>query len=155
MTTRTPADLVREFFAVVRSGDDPARAGEYFAPLVAAHQVTSEAPTTVHRTPAQYAEHVEEMRAAYGRFTLTVDELLADGDRVYVRWTQRGRHVGEVDGRAPTGAEVVQVASCVYRVADDRVVEYWMQIDRAGLAAQLAAATDPAGPSAAGATMVR
>ncbi|WP_264029348.1 ester cyclase [Cellulosimicrobium sp. SH8] len=155
MTTRTPADLVREFFAVVRSGDDPGRAAEYLAPLVAAHQVTSEAPTTVRRTPERYAEHVEEMLAAYGRFALTVDELLADGDRVYVRWTQRGRHVGEVDGHAPTGAEVVQVASCVYRVVDDRVVEYWMQIDRAGLAAQLRAGSHPARPSAAGATMVR
>ncbi|MBD8058232.1 ester cyclase [Cellulomonas sp. JH27-2] len=80
------------------------------------------------RTPAQYAEHVHEMLAEYGRFTLTVDEVIAAGDRVYVRWTQHG-HV--------SGRPVVQVASCVYRV-DGLIVEYWMQIDRAGLAAQLA-----------------
>nr|WP_194720193.1 ester cyclase [Cellulosimicrobium arenosum] len=130
--------MVRDFFDVVRSGREPGRAGEFMAPLVRAHQVTSHAPTTVERTPAEYAEHVGAMVTAYGHFSLTVDELLADDDRVYVRWTQRGRHLGDVDGIAPTGREVVEVASCVYRVAADRVVEYWIQVDRAGLAAQLA-----------------
>lgn len=139
MTDRTPEALVREFFSVVRSGAAPRRAGDFMAPRVRAHQVQAEAPTTVERTPDQYAEHVEEMLAVYGPFRLTVDEVLAAGDKVYVRWTQDGNHVGEVDGHAPTGRPVTQVASCVYRVEDGRIVEYWMQIDRAGLAAQLGA----------------
>lgn len=133
----SPEALVREFFDVVRSGRHPERAADYLAGTVRAHQVWSEGPVTVERTPAQYTEHVEEMLAAYGAFALRVDEVLAAGDRVYVRWTQTGTHVGPVDGVAPTGRPVVQVASCVYRVEDGRVVEYWMQIDRAGLAAQL------------------
>ncbi len=107
------------------------------APHVRAHQVTAEAPTTVERTPADYAAHVEEMRAAYGDFDLVVDELLADGDRVFVRWTQTGRHVGEVDGFAPTGLTVVEFASAVYRVEGGRIAEYWIQVDRAGVEAQL------------------
>ncbi|GII99946.1 SnoaL-like polyketide cyclase [Sediminihabitans luteus] len=138
--TPTPEQVVREFFAVVRSGREPARAAEFMAPRVQAHQVQAENPTTVERTPAQYAEHVAEMLAAWGPFTLDVDEVLAAGDKVYVRWTQHGRHVGEVDGHAPTGEPVVEVASCTYRVADGAIVEYWIQIDRAGITAQLDAA---------------
>ncbi|MFF2620385.1 ester cyclase [Oerskovia jenensis] len=139
MSTPPPEALVREFFAVVRSGTAPHRAGDFMAPRVHAHQVQAEDPTTVERTPEQYAEHVEEMIAAYGPFRLTIDEVLAAGDKVYVRWTQEGNHLGEIDGHAPTGRPVVQVASCVYRVEDGLIVEYWMQIDRAGLTAQLAA----------------
>ncbi|MFG3703403.1 ester cyclase [Micromonospora sp. NPDC047670] len=64
-------------------------------------------------------------------------EILGSGDKVYARWTQRGHHVGEVDGRAPTGAPVTQLTSAVYRVVDGLIVEYWIQIDRHGLRAQL------------------
>ncbi|HEU4325149.1 MAG TPA: ester cyclase [Roseiflexaceae bacterium] len=133
----SPADVVRAFFSEVRSGRDPDRAVELMAPLVLAHQVVSEEPVTVERTPQNYADHVREMQAVFGRFELEISELLADGDRVYVRWRQTGRHMGEYDGFAPTGLPLVEIASAVYRVADGRIVEYWIQIDRAGLQAQL------------------
>ena len=133
----TPEAVVRAFFADVRSGRDTARAHDLMSPRVLAHQLVSEAPAMVERTPADYATHVEEMTAAYGDFDLAVDELLADGDRIYVRWTQTGRHVGPVDGFAPTGLPVVEVASAVYRVEAGRIAEYWIQIDRAGIEAQL------------------
>jgi len=132
-----PERVVRSFFEVVRSGAAPDRAGEFMAPRVLAHQVQSEDPTTVERTPAQYAEHVREMLAAYGPFTVTLEEVLAARDRVYVRWRQQGHDVGRPHA---TGRPVTELASCVYRVVDGLVVEYWIQVDRAGVAAQLPAA---------------
>jgi len=106
-----------------------------------AHQVQSEDPSIVYRTPQQYAAHVQEMIAAYGRFTITIDELFGSGEKVYARWTQHGHHVGPVDGAAPTGAPVTQVTSAVYRVHDGLIAEYWIQIDRHGLRMQLAPGT--------------
>lgn len=132
-----PRDVVRDFLTVVRSGAQPERAGEFMAPEVAAHQLQGEDPVTVTRTPQEYAEHVREMRSANGDFSLVIDELLADGDRVYARWTQKGMHVGEIDGVAPTGLPITQLTSCVYRVDAGRIVEYWIQIDRLGVRAQL------------------
>jgi len=132
-------DVVHAFLLFVRSGETPARAGEFMAARVRAHQVQAEAPLTLERSPAQYCEHVRDMRAAFGPFSITIDEIFADGDRVYARWTQHGRHLGEIDGYAPTGRPLMQIASAVYRVEDDRIVEYWIQIDRGGLQAQLAA----------------
>ncbi|MER5746547.1 ester cyclase [Streptomyces sp. NPDC059913] len=130
-------DTVRQFLLQVRSGLHPERAGHFMAGLVRAHQVASEAPEVVERTPRQYTEHVQEMLDAYGPFTLTVDELIAEGDRVYARWTQDGRHVGPVGGHAPTGARITTMTSAVYRVEDGLIVEYWIQIDRQGTATQL------------------
>lgn len=137
MSPQTPKELVLAFFANIRSGRQLDQVHEYMAEQVLAHQLTAEQPTTVQRTPAAYAEHVREMLAAYGPFTLEITECLAEGDRVYVRWQQSGTHLGEVDGYAPTGLPLIEIASAVYRVESGRIAEYWMQIDRAGMELQL------------------
>ncbi|MFE2725867.1 ester cyclase [Kitasatospora sp. NPDC059327] len=67
-----------------------------------------------------------------------LDELLADGDRVNARWTRHGHHLAPIDGRPPPGRPLTEKASAVHRVEAGRIVEYWIQIDRQGLLAQLA-----------------
>ncbi|MFS0837225.1 ester cyclase [Paenibacillus sp. 1P03SA] len=137
MTALKPEEVVKRFFDEVRSGKNLAAAPELMAGKVFAHQVQSEQEVTVERTPGVYAEHVREMLDAYGPFTLEVQELLGSGDRVYVRWKQTGTHIGEVDGYAPTGLPVIELASAVYRVESGKIAEYWIQIDRAGIERQL------------------
>jgi predicted ester cyclase len=127
--------VVTEFLSDVRSGRDLSRATELMAPVVLAHQVRAEDEMTVERTPQNYVEHVREMVETWGSFTLEVQELLVDGARAYVRLLQIGRH-------APTGRAVRQINSIVYHVENALITEYWIQIDRAGLAAQLAEATN-------------
>lgn len=137
--TATPKALVQGFLREVRAGLHPERAGEYLAPQVTAHQLNAESPTEVLRTPADYAQHVFEFKQTYGDFDFAVTELIADGDRVYARWRQTGCHVGAIGDYPPTRRSVVELASAVYRVADGRIVEYWIQIDRQGIDAQLRA----------------
>jgi predicted ester cyclase len=122
--------VVTEFLAYVRSGRDPSRARSFMAPRVRAHQVQSEEPLTIVRTPAEYADHVREMVDTWGDFQLEVEDLLVDGPRAYVRLTQTGRH-------AATGRVARQTNAIVYHVENGLITEYWMQIDRAGLTAQL------------------
>jgi predicted ester cyclase len=136
-TRAAPADVVTEFFAVVRSGRAPDRAAEFMASTVLAHQLNAEEELTVVRTPAEYAAHVREMLATYGDFRLETTELMAQGDRVYVRWRQTGVHRSLIDGWAPTGRPLTELASAVYRVQGGKIVEYWIQIDRQGLRLQL------------------
>lgn len=139
VTTRPPRAVVSEFLRVVRSGLDPARAGEFLAPEVIAHQLNAEHPESVRRSPRAYAEHVEEFRRLFGDFRFEVTELLADGNKVYARWIQRGCHIAAIDGFRPTQRPLVEYASAVYRVEDGRIAEYWIQIDRSGLQLQLEA----------------
>jgi predicted ester cyclase len=132
-----PAGVVRSFLDEVRTGRDPDAAAQYFAPRVSAHQVTSEGETTVLRTPADYAAHIREFLALFGRYRFSVEEIIAQGDRVYVRWRQQGHHQASLRGEAPTGAPLTEISSAVYRVNDGRIVEYWIQTDRKGLEIQL------------------
>ena len=133
----TPKETVLEFFSWVRSGRDLERVHNLMAPQVLAHQVVSEALQTVTRSPQNYLEHMLEMRTTYGEFSLKLEEVLTDGDRVYVRWKQEGRHLETLEGFAATGKPLIENASAVYRVKHNKIVEYWIQIDRAGLRAQL------------------
>lgn len=133
----TAEQVVRGFFQEVRSGQAPDNAHLYMAPLVLAHQMNSENPVTVRRTPQEYADHVREMQAAYGTFQLEIEELIAGEDKVYVRWKQTGKHVGPAEGFAASGKEVIELASAVYRIDHNRIVEYWIQIDRHGILEQM------------------
>ncbi|WP_040205750.1 ester cyclase [Neobacillus jeddahensis] len=133
----TPEQIVREFFEEVRSGNNPDYSNQLMAEQVLAHQIVSEEEQTVLRTPKDYAEHVREMIEAYGNFSLEIQEFLVDGSKVYVRWKQKGTHVGEIDGYQPTGLPVIQMASAVYRIENEKISEYWIQIDRLGIQKQL------------------
>ncbi|KLU58187.1 ester cyclase [Paenibacillus amylolyticus] len=133
----TAEQIVRTFFEEVRSGRNPDYASSVMAEQVLAHQVISEAEVTVTRTPSDYTDHVREMIEAYGEFSLEILELLTQGDKVYVRWRQTGTHIGEVDGYSPTNLPVIEIASAVYRVENEQIAEYWIQIDRLGIEKQL------------------
>ncbi|EUJ43347.1 ester cyclase [Listeria riparia] len=129
--------LVKRFFEEVRSGRYPERAAKYMAEVVHAHQVISENAQTVVRTPQDYTNHVHEMIEAYGDFSVEVQECIATEEKVYVRWKQVGTHIGIVDGYEPTGLPIIEIASAVYRIQNEKIVEYWIQIDRAGIETQL------------------
>src|SRR5689334_22232064 len=102
--------VVTDFLHYVRSGVAPERASEFMAPVVLAHQVQSEGEVTIERSPDDYAEHVHEMIARWGQFTLTVDELLVDGARAYARLMQVGRDLSpDGDSQSGTGGAVRQI----------------------------------------------
>ncbi|MCF0075715.1 ester cyclase [Dyadobacter sp. CY261] len=130
-------ELVHLFLSEVRSGKFPERARLYMAGTVIAHQVQSEAPVSIERTPEDYANHVREFIRLFGQFEFQITELLADGPKVYARWVQDGCHLQEMDGHKPTGAPLVEYTSAVYRVENGKIAEYWLQTDRKGFETQL------------------
>ncbi|WP_420150509.1 ester cyclase [Spirosoma sp.] len=134
---KSAKEVVDGFLRTVRSGLYPERAGDYMAEIILAHQLTAEKPTTIRRTPANYADHVKDFQRLFGDFELEITELLAEDNKVYVRWKQTGRHLAEIDGYAPTGLPLIEMTSVVYRVEQEKIVEYWLQTDRLGFELQL------------------
>lgn len=129
--------LIRRFLEEVRSGKNPDRAGLYMADTLLAHQLNAEAETTVKRTSQNYAEHVKDFLTLYGEFHFEITEIIAEGDRVYARWKQTGKHLATIDGHPATGKPIIEIASAVYRIENGKIKEYWIQIDRLGLEKQL------------------
>jgi len=79
------------------------------------------------------------VRTAFPDIHPTVDDTVAEGDRVAVRVTARGTHRGTFMGIAPTGKQVEWKEIHIYRIAGDKIVEHWGQIDQLGLLQQIGA----------------
>lgn len=68
----------------------------------------------------------------------TIEDVVAESDRVVVRWTNSGTHVGEFAGIPATGGTFTIAGIDIYRLADDgRLAEHWHVIDQLGMLGQL------------------
>jgi steroid delta-isomerase-like uncharacterized protein len=75
---------------------------------------------------ADGAEYVvTTMYGAHPDLRFTVDDLVAEGDRVTIRWTLRGTNTGPMLGRPPSGQPVELAAIVIFRIADGRIAERW------------------------------
>jgi predicted ester cyclase len=69
--------------------------------------------------------------------TFTVEDVVAEGDRVVVRWTNSARHVGDFLGIPPTGRSCAIAGIDIYRLEDGRLAEHWHVIDQLAMLQQL------------------
>ncbi len=83
------------------------------------------------------------MRSAFPDLHLTIEDMIAEGDKVVMRSTWSGTHQGEFMGIPATGRRVTVSAIDISRVADGRMVEHWEQFDALGLMQQLGAVPPP------------
>ena len=74
---------------------------------------------------------------------VTVEDLLADGDKVIERTTAKATHTGEFNGIPPTGKPVVWTEIHIYRLENGKIVELWSEINLLGLLVQLGAIPSP------------
>jgi len=74
---------------------------------------------------------------------VTIDDLIAEGDRVAERATARATHLGDFNGIPPTGRKVSWTEQHLYRFRDGKIVEHWADVDIAGLMAQIGAPVPP------------
>ncbi|MDQ0465144.1 steroid delta-isomerase-like uncharacterized protein [Caulobacter ginsengisoli] len=72
-------------------------------------------------------------------YHLDIHDLVESGDRVAVRWTATGRHIGSYFGEPPTGKLVTSFGMHFHRIAGGRIAEDWEVIDFAAFRKQLGA----------------
>jgi predicted ester cyclase len=74
---------------------------------------------------------------AFPDLHISLDEFVAEGDRVFLRSTMTGTHDGECQGIPATGRHIAVESAEVYRVANGKFVGYWCMVEVAGLMRQL------------------
>jgi len=97
----------------------------------------------------------EDLKAAIDRVAggladaeFTIDDLIAEGDRVAVSLTTAATQVGPFMGMPPSGRRYSIEEIHIFRLRDGKVVEHWHQFDQMGLMKQLGAM--PGGPAGGG-----
>ena len=107
-----------------------------FDELMASDYVWHIASTTMQgREPAK--QLISRFLSAFPDGRYTIEDMIAEGDRVVVRQTFRGTHQGDFMGIAPTGKQVTVTEIEIFRVANGRGVENWTNSDDLGLLQQL------------------
>jgi predicted ester cyclase len=94
-------------------------------------------------SPAHITTMRQRLLTAFPDFHLTIEDQVAEGDKVVTRVTFRGTHLGEYRGVASTGRQVVWTGIAVDRIVNGRAVEGWHQADQLGLLQQLGIAVMP------------
>lgn len=125
MSTEDNKTFIRRYFDAL-SGKDKATA-------VVNRYVTDE----------ELKHHIAFYEAAFPNYELIAEDMIAEGDKVVVRSTFRGTHKGDLMGIAPTGKQVTMPLMLIYRIADDKIVEHWMQADALGMMQRLGVVPAP------------
>ena len=89
--------------------------------------------------PAGYLAIIGMMRGGFPDIQWTLEETIAEGDKVAARFTMRGTHQGTFFGVPPTGKKIVVQAMNFYRLSGGQFVEERAQPDFLGLLQQIGA----------------
>ncbi|MFA6000912.1 MAG: ester cyclase [Thermoleophilia bacterium] len=84
-------------------------------------------------------ELVMAFRAAFPDINVTIEDLVAEGDRVFIRANWEGTHKGEFMGISPTGKRIFFSSMDEIRISDGKIKEHWGITDTIALATQLGA----------------
>ncbi len=87
--------------------------------------------------PEGVKQFVQIYRAAFPDVRITINDQIAEGDKVVTRWTATGTHKGELMGIAPTNKHATVTGVDVDRYQNGKVVEAWASYDMLGMLQQL------------------
>ena len=85
----------------------------------------------------QYLQVNHMARSAFSDLSRTVEDLIAEGDKVAVRITARGTHTGIYQGLTASGKKTEISGIAIRRIVDGKIVEEWVINDQLGLMQQL------------------
>lgn len=84
-----------------------------------------------------FIDYAETVRAAFPDFTNSVEELIAEGDKVAACLTYRGTHRGEIFDIEPTGRSIRYIGTAIFVFRDGLIGNAWVLGDRLELLQQL------------------
>jgi predicted ester cyclase len=144
MSLEANKEIVRRVLAEFWLGGNVGVLDELFAPDYVNHELSRPEVKGL----AAYKEWANEARLAWKQgfpdFTITIEDLVAEDDRVAKRWILRGTHTGEFLGTPPTNRKVTMLAMTLYRTVGGKVREIYWNYDALGLMQQLGGIQAPA-----------
>jgi steroid delta-isomerase-like uncharacterized protein len=82
-------------------------------------------------------QYLTILRKVFPDINLTIEDQVAEGDRVVTRWIARSTHRGEFQGIPATNKQVSLTGTDIDRIASGKIVECWTNADEQGLLQQL------------------
>ncbi|MBN1482929.1 ester cyclase [candidate division KSB1 bacterium] len=116
--------LIRQYLAALSGKDKP------------------ESIVNIYVSDEKLRQHIKQFESAFPRYKLTLDDMIAEGNKVAVRATWHGIHKGEFMGIQPTSKQVALTGILIYRIVNGRIVDHWMSFDNLELMRQFGVIPD-------------
>jgi len=120
--------ILEEFF----SQGDLSKTEELFSSAIVVHD-----PDKELRGLEQIKQGLTRLRTAFPDLHYTVEDMMAEGDKVMIRFTGQGTHRGEFRGIPPTDKNMTYTGIMILRFVERKVVDYWAVSDVLGIFQQL------------------
>ena len=133
--------LMRRYYEDFFNNGNSAIGEELLSPNI--DHVAHGAPPGTPPGPEGAIEAIGRYRAGFPDLRVTIEDIVAEGDKVACRVTFRGTHKGEFQGIAPTNKQVTVTAISINRIDGDKIVERSVLLDRMSLMQQLGAVPKP------------
>lgn len=104
--------------------------------LVASNFVFHNSVQTLYG-PEGFKQFATTYHSAFPEAHFTVEDVIAEGDTVALRWSARATHKGELLGIPPTGKEVVVTGITITLISNGKSVESWGEFDALGMLQQI------------------
>jgi len=87
-------------------------------------------------------QHILFFEKIFPHYEIIVDELLAEGDRIFVRSHMKGQHLGDTDHIPATQKNIETPFALGYRIQNDKIVDFWAIANEMELFEQLGLTRD-------------
>jgi len=140
--------VVRRFYEDMLTGHHLEVAGELFTEDFVDHD--AESPEGRLSGIEGAKQEVGVYIQAFPDLVVTIEDCLAEGDRVAIRGVLTGTHRGELAGIPATGQPVKVTVQQSFRLRDGKIAEAWLEIDRLGILQQIGAIPAPTAAASGG-----
>jgi len=82
-------------------------------------------------------EYTSQFRTSFSNMVHNIEDIIAQGDMVAVRYSAKMTHIGEFQGIPPTEKEASFTAMEFCRISEGKIIEVWQDVDALGLMMQL------------------
>ena len=124
--------LVRRIFEEGLNQNKPGVFDELIAPSYVNHDLPAPAPG-----PEGFKMVIGMFLAAFPDMRVTIEDELAEGNKVMTRGYFTGTHKGDFQGIPPTGKQIKVKYIDIWLVENDKLVENWVRLDELGMLQQL------------------
>lgn len=135
MQAQENKELIRQFYTDVYIDWKFEVADTLLSPDFTDHDM----PPGMAAGPAGFRQFYDMLRTSFPDLHYSVQQLIAEDDKVVVHWTWHGTHQGEFFNIPATGRDATTTGIAIYRLADGKIAERWVRPDMLGLISRLRA----------------
>jgi predicted ester cyclase len=131
MSTESNKSVIRNMLLMIESGDT-----KDLDKYIAANWVNHD-PSLPPMKGLEGAKQLADLWSGFSDKKVTIEDAVAEGDRVAMRFSITGKHTGAMMGIAPTGKSIHISGTGIFRIVDGKATDNWVNFDALGLMQQL------------------